>query len=85
MYHEKCGDDEKFIGNTTTMQAHRLPDELEGVKFRLGNIAYDIHGNPLDKREHLPVFVKKESLKLYDEIMMAQMAAIRKADKWPYR
>jgi len=63
-----------FVGNTPT--GGKLT-EFENLKYIVGDLAYDIHGEKLDKNYMLPLFVAKESYNEYDRIMMAQLKAIR--------
>ena len=63
-----------FVGNTPT--GGNL-SELKNIKYIIGDLAYDIHGEKLDKNYMLPLFVAKESYNEYDRIMMAQLKAIR--------
>lgn len=63
-----------FVGNTPT--GGNL-SELKNIKYIIGDLAYDIHGNSIDKNYMLPLFVAKESYDEYDRIMMAQLNAIR--------
>lgn len=77
--HEKCENNEIFIGNINTIakdkEIKRLTDK--NIKFRIGNLAYDIHGNQLPIEQCLPLFIKKESLSIYDTMMMTELRAIR--------
>jgi hypothetical protein len=67
-----------FVGNTPT--GGDL-SELEGVKYLVGELAYDLDGKEIDKNYLLPLFVAKESYDKYDRIMMAQLSAIRNGTK----
>ena len=75
MYHEECSKDETFIGN---VGIERDFSEYKTIKYRLGSVAYDIHGNILNTSLLKPMFVKNSSLAEYDRIMMAQLSKIRK-------
>ena len=50
---------------------------VNNIKFRNGNLAYDIHGVKLSPKQNLPLFINKESYKKYDDMMMAELRAIR--------
>jgi len=64
-----------FVGNTPTGGAL---SELKNVKYRIGEIALDIHGKELDKNYMVPLYIEKgRSYDEYDRIMMAQLRAIR--------
>ena len=63
-----------FVGNTPT--GGNL-SEFKNIKYIIGDLAYDIHGKPINKNYMLPLFVAKESYNEYDRIMMAQLKAIR--------
>lgn len=63
-----------FVGNTPT--GGNL-SELKNVKYLIGEIALDIHGEAIDKNYMRPLYIAKESYEEYDRIMMAQLRAIR--------
>lgn len=75
MYHEKCNSDEVFIGNTPVNNLENKKRELESVKsLRVGTIAYDIHGEILDKDSYKSLFINKRDSVKYDSIMMSKMS-----------
>ena len=77
-YCEKHADDEKFVGNTKRDSRDNEKMRQYGINFRLGDVAYDIEGNKIKNPFICPLFVKKESLKKYDDYMMEQMREARK-------
>lgn len=63
-----------FVGNGPTREDLSA---FKNIKYIVGDLAYDIHGKPLDKNYMLPFFVAKESYDEYNRIMQAQVEAIR--------
>jgi hypothetical protein len=59
---------EIFVGNTC---ANEDMSYLKGIKYRLGDQAFDIHGKKLAKDYVLPLFIDKKDMNRYDSIMMA--------------
>lgn len=53
--HPECGGDEVFVGNHHQAGFRELPWKTK----RVGNVAYDERGNPLDDAQFFPVFVKR--------------------------
>jgi len=78
-YYEKCNVNEVFVGNISTMMKDKEVEKLtkNNIKFRIGSLAYDIHGGKLSPEVNLPLFINKESYKKYDDMMMAELRAIR--------
>lgn len=78
-YCEKCNNNETFVGNIYTTQIEKEVEKLtsKNIKFRIGNLAYDIHGKILPKEQCLPLFINKDSHTKYDNMMMAELRAIR--------
>lgn len=69
MIHEKCNDNEMFIGNTSDI--NRRLEELSSIKsLRVGKTAYDIHGEKLDNNMYKSLFINKNDSIKYDIIMM---------------
>jgi len=79
-YHEKCNNNEIFVGNIATIAKDKETEKLSknNIKFRIGSLAYDIHNMKLSHEINLPLFINKESYKKYDDMMMAELRAIRR-------
>lgn len=73
--YDECGKDEIFVGNT---RADNDLSELPGVKCRLGTQAYDINGRRLPTDYMLPLYVHKDSMRLYIRIYQQRLDAINK-------
>ena len=78
-YYEKCEENEIFVGNIYTSTLNEEKEKLtkKDIKFRIGQLAYDIHGNKLLTSQSLPLFIEKGSHTKYDNMMMAELRAIR--------
>lgn len=79
-YHEECKENEIFVGNIYTSTVNKETENLtkKSIKFRIGKLAYDIHGKKLSTYQSLPLFIDKESHNKYDNMMMAELSAIRR-------
>lgn len=76
--YQNCKNDESFVGNTGTHDSLEYLDRA-GVKYRVGDVALDIHGAKLSPALFRPLFVKKESYNKYNSVMQAQLEAIRRS------
>lgn len=66
--HPECMDGEIFVGNGTREDEQNL--EANGIIVRLGNTAYDIHGEPVTDRDDLkPVFIAQFHKNKYERLM----------------
>jgi len=64
-----------FVGNTPT---EGDLSELKNVKYRIGEIALDIHGKELDEKYMVSLYIEEgKSYDEYNRIMMAQFRKIR--------
>lgn len=76
MFHEKCDNNEMFIGNTKTIDVDRKLKELSSIEsLRVGLIAYDIHGIKLEQSYYKPLFINKNEAIKYDRIMMTKLSS----------
>ena len=67
---------EHWVGN---ISGSELPEHVRPLSSaRLGKIAYDIDGKPLDPQYHRPLFIGDADYQRYDQIMMAGFNAIRR-------
>ena len=73
-----CRKDEIFVGNQRTGEDLSYLDN-KGIKYRVGEIALDIHGKEIEQWYVRPLFIKKESYDKYNRIMQAQLEAIRRS------
>ena len=70
--HKEQKRDEIFVGNTSTII---FPDEYEhlfkrnNIKYRFGNVAFDIHGKIIKENVTKPLFIKKDSCDTYNRLM----------------
>jgi len=71
--HEGCMDGEVFVGNIAS--GDKL-DHLKEIKYRIGTVAYDIHGKKIASTLMRPLFIKKEDYEKYDAIMMIHLRNI---------
>ena len=80
-YFEKCGKNEIFVGNIHTAALNKEVKTLtdNGINYRIGELAYDIHGRKLSPEQCLPLFINEKSYKKYDDMMMAELREIRRA------
>lgn len=73
MEYEKCNNDEVFLGNTSDID--RRKKELSSIEsLRIGSIAYDIHGKKIKNDNCKPLFLHKNDMRKYDNLMMAVKA-----------
>lgn len=70
MIHKEQHEDEVFVGNTSCII---FPEkrffELNNINYRLGDTAFDIDGKIIKSNIIKPLFIKKDSLKKYDNLM----------------
>ena len=69
--HKEQKRDEIFVGNTSTII---FPDDehsfkLNNIKYRLGNVTFDIHGKIIKDNATKPLFIKKDSCDTYNKLM----------------
>lgn len=78
-HHEKCSSNEIFIGNIIKPNLNEEKEilDIKGIKYRIGHIAYDIHGNKLPS-SFLPIFIFKESFEKYNSMMMEELRKIKR-------
>lgn len=71
-HHEPCGKDEIWVGNTRTHGPHFKWLQSKGLQtLRLGKVAYDVYGKPLDESEgYSPLFIRRGEADLHNAIMM---------------
>ena len=74
-YFEKCDMNEIFVGNINIIGYDYT--ELEGIKYRIGNVAYDIEGNKIKNTDIRPLFVSQASLNDYNSMKQKQLQKIR--------
>ena len=76
MRHERCGYDEVFLGNIDA--AKGLPEYLRGLgSAKVGYIAYDLSGRPLEREWLRPLFITRHDLAAYDKMMLDQLLKIK--------
>lgn len=69
--HKEERKDEIFVGNESIIiseERERL-FLLNNINYRFGNVAYDIHGKVIKCNGIKPLFIKKESYRIYDKLM----------------
>lgn len=69
--HKEERKDEIFVGNVSTImfeEQERL-FQLNNINYRFGNVAYDIHDKIIKSSAIKPLFIKKDSHKMYDKLM----------------
>lgn len=69
--HKEEGKDEVFVGNISIIisgEQERL-FRLNNINYRFGDVAYDIHGKVIKGNGIKPLFIKKDSHKIYDKLM----------------
>jgi len=66
MKHKECEKDEYFVGNVRIKKDFSY---LDGVKFRLGEQAFDINGEKISKNYMRPLIIKKRSFEKYESIL----------------
>lgn len=66
--HKETKEDELFEGNIIVAMFQKELFELNGINYRLGNVAFDIHGKII-KNGMKPLFIKKDSHETYDKLM----------------
>lgn len=71
-HHEPCGKDEIWVGNTLTQSDHIEWLQSKGLRTpRLGKIAYDVYGKPMEPSEgYSPVFIHRSEAEQHNAIMM---------------
>lgn len=77
-FYKGCKENEIFVGNTTTGGDLSYLDE-SNIRYRIGEVALDIHGKEIEKWYMRPLFIKQESYDKYNRIMQAQLEAIRRS------
>ena len=69
--HKELKDGEIWVGNTDVRKGLKIPSRLATMKtVRLGEIAYDIHGNKIDQNYCRPLIIHKSEENLYNKIML---------------
>ena len=75
--HTEAKQNEIYLGN----QKGPIPEKFKSLKtLRLGDIAYDIHGDVLSRKKYnlRPLLIDRSEEKAYDDIMMTQFRAVAK-------
>ncbi len=67
--HKEEMNDERFVGNTSKLYSSLKYFDLNNINYRLGNTAFDKHGEIIKSNIIKPLFIKKDSLEKYDKLM----------------
>lgn len=82
--HKDCSlelkEKEHFLGNHDVREGLKLPDYLSGLKtIRLGEQAYDLNGEPIERSYYRPLIVHASEYQLYNNIMEQRLKEIRRS------
>ena len=70
---------ERFLGNQNIRQEPDIPDYLKHLKtIRLGEQAYDLNKNPIERDYCRPLIVHQSEYDAYNNIMQARLEASRR-------
>lgn len=79
MCHKERKEDEVFVGNMNVIidfPREKEKFEKNGIRYRLGNIAHDIHGKTIGGNVMKPLFVSKKDHEKYDILQMSELNKI---------
>lgn len=80
LLHKECGKNEVFVGNINVIvQLDTEKDRFEkkGIKYRIGNIVYDIDGKIIKGNVIKPLFIAKKDCEKYDKLQIEELRKIR--------
>ena len=67
-------ENETFVGN---IDVDKNLSYLNGVEYRIGNLALDINGKKIDTNDMRPLYIKNTSFVEYNKIMEQQLKDAR--------
>ncbi len=76
-WHEKCGDNEFFAGNSFVSRGIVEEYKRNGIKSaRYGRIALDIEGKKIKEEDFKPIFIDRKEEKLLDQYLTSKFRKI---------